>query len=394
MKFLQKILAGVSLAALPLLGHAALSVVAVNSLPFARANQTIELSAAQLALLGENDFTKIHVRDAVGKELVCQAVDTDFDALHKSDMVIFQSDFAAGETKKFTVIAGAKQIYTPNQFKAYGRFVRERFDDFAWENDRIAHRTYGKALETWQGEPLTSSAIDIWSKRTPHLVIDEWYMADNYHVDNGEGFDDYSAGATCGNGGDGIWAADKLWQPKNFVNSRVLANGPIRVLFELDYETFDANGMPFSETRRISLDAGQNLDHYQVSYQVMASLGAYVELARGVGLKKVAGEQKNFNAEHGWLSISQKMEKASGIQGVALVVDPAKLDRHTEDAKNDLLLIKSALNKSGPFSVSYWAGFYWDKSGQFADYAAWEKYVDEFARGTAVPIQVTVTADK
>src|SRR5207247_1448374 len=142
-------------------------------------------------------------------------------------MVIFQADFAANQTKTFVVTVGKKHEYTKEDFKAYGRFVRERFDDFAWENDRIAHRTYGKALETWAGEPLTSSTIDIWSKRTPRMVVDEWYMVDNYHQDTGEGFDGYSAGATRGCGGNGLWAADKLWASKNFVNSRVLANGPI-----------------------------------------------------------------------------------------------------------------------------------------------------------------------
>jgi len=40
-------------------------------------------------------------------------------------------------------------VYTKGQFRAYGRFVRERFDDFRWENDRIAHRMYAKALETY-----------------------------------------------------------------------------------------------------------------------------------------------------------------------------------------------------------------------------------------------------
>lgn len=315
MKTIQKILAVISFTTLPALCHAALTVTAVNPLPFARASQTIELSTAQLAPLGQSDLAKIHVQDAAGKELVCQTVDTDFDAFHKPDMVIFQSDFAANETKKFTVTSGAKQEHTPDQFKAYGRFVRERFDDFAWENDRIAHRTYGKALETWQGEPLTSSSIDIWSKRTPHMVIDEWYMADNYHADSGEGYDDYSAGATTGNGGDGLWFADKLWQPKNFVNSRVLSAGPIRILFELDYEAYDVNGVPVSETRRISLDAGQNLDHYQISYKPPTSFeGRATWTTSAVGLKKVGGEQKNFNADHGWLSISEKMEKTAACK--------------------------------------------------------------------------------
>src|SRR5665213_2764051 len=201
MKKITKIQAAVLTALFPLLmANAAsqLTVKAVNKLQIARTSQTIELSAPQLAPLGENDLEKIHVKDSSGKELLCQAVDTDFDAYHKPDEVIFQSDFAPGETKIFAVTAGAKQAFKPGDYKVYGRFVRERFDDYAWENDLIAHRTYGKALETWQGEPLTSSAIDIWSKLNPKLIINEWYMMGDafYHHLNSNGGDDYSAGAT------------------------------------------------------------------------------------------------------------------------------------------------------------------------------------------------------
>jgi hypothetical protein len=384
MKTTAIILTGSLLVALQLSCSAApLTVTAVNKLPFARASQTIELSAKELAPLGEADLSKVHVQDSSGKEVLCQAVDTDFDAYHKPDMVIFQADFAAGESKKFTVNTGAKWVYTLAQYKAFGRFARERFDDFAWENDRIAHRTYGKGLETWLGEPLTSSTIDIWSKRTTRMVINDWYLQDDYHVDHGEGLDDYSAGATRGNGGSGLWAADKLWVSKNFVNSRVLANGPIRLLFELDYEAFDVNGVKVSETKRISLDAGQNLDHYQSFYKPATS----TDLVVGVGLKKVAGAQKDYNAERGTLTALEKMEKNQGMQGIALIVNPKPLVKPTEDNLNNLLLVKAAPDNS----VSYWAGFFWDKSGQFADYAAWKKYVDEFAQGIASPIAVSVT---
>src|SRR5919197_4913755 len=219
-----------------------LTVTAVNKLNIARQSETIELNAQALAPLGEKDLMKLHVRDSSGKEVLSQAVDTDYDDYHKPDVLIFQADFLPNETKTFTVVAGAKREYSREDFRAYGRFVRERFDDFAWENDLIAHRTYGKALITWKGEPLTSSAIDIWSKRVPRLVINDWYMVDNYHADAGEGLDDYSAGPTRGDGGSGVWAGGRLYAPSNFVDSRVLSNGPIRVLFELVYEPFDAGG--------------------------------------------------------------------------------------------------------------------------------------------------------
>lgn len=357
-----------------------LTVTAVNKLKLARPGETIELSSKHLASLAEKDLNKLHVFDGSGKEVLAQSVDTDYDDYHKPDTLIFQADFAPGETKTFTVSAGAKRVYNKEDFRAYGRFVRERFDDFAWENDRVGHRTYGKALITWKGEPLTSSAIDIWSKRTPKLVINDWYMVDNYHVDLGEGVDAYSAGPTRGCGGSGVWANNQLYIPTNFVDSRVLTNGPIRVMFELVYEPFDANGVKVTKVLRVSLDAGSQLNHFQASYQASAPL------AIAVGLKKVKDEQKDFNAERGWLTTWQTVDKNLGMQGLAVVVNPADADKLAEDTRNNLLVLKP--KTSTP--VSYWAGFAWDRAGRITSADAWKKYVDEFGERVRTPIEVAV----
>ena len=198
------------------------TITAVNKLNIDRPGQTIELSAKDLAALGEKDLTKIHVKDSNGKEMLCQAVDTDGD--YTPDQLIFQANFAAGQTQTFTATVGDKRVYVKDQFRAYGRFVQERCDDFCWENDRIALRIYGKTLETCVLYPLTSSTVDIWSKSTSRMVINDWYMVDNYHGDTGEGGDFYSAGLSRGCGGNGLWAADRVWVSKNFVNSRSLSN--------------------------------------------------------------------------------------------------------------------------------------------------------------------------
>jgi hypothetical protein len=383
MNIFRTVLISMLFAFLPALSTPApvrMTVKAVNRLQMERKNQTIELSFKDLAPLGEKDPAKIHVQNAAGDEIICQAVDTDGD--YTADLIIFQTDFAPGETNNFFVTSGVKWTYTGNQFKAYGRFVRERFDDFAWENDRIAHRMYGKALETWVREPLTSSAVDIWSKRVPRMTINDWYMVDNYHVDNGEGADFYSAGTTRGCGGNGLWAADKLWVSNNFVNSRVLANGPIRVLFELTYEPFDVNGTKVAETKRISLDAGQNLDHFQSFYK---SQGIGGELISAIGLKKTAGDQKEFNAERSWLVQWEKMEKNAGNQGLAIIINPKTFVREAEDRLNRLVLSKADAGGM----VSYWAGFTWDKTG--SDYGSWKTYVDHFAQALLSPVEVTVS---
>ncbi|MEY3897993.1 MAG: hypothetical protein RLZZ214_3514 [Verrucomicrobiota bacterium] len=384
MKLFLKNSAITALIAFPAISQAAqLQVTATNKLPLARASQTIEIPAADLAPLAAKTLNLIHVKDSAGRELVCQALDTNGDELRAFDAVIFQADFAAVETKTFTLSVGTKQLYPKEEYKAFGRFVRERFDDFTWENDLIAHRTYGHALETWKGEPLTSSTIDIWSKRTPRMVVSDWYLADDYHVDHGEGADFYSAGLSRGCGGSGLWADDKLWVSKNFVSSNVLANGPIRVLFELEYAPFPVAGGELSESKRISLDAGQQFDQFQSRYKFVQPVAPTV----AAGLKKVAGETVAVDAAQGWLAKWEKMEKNAGHQGLAVIASPGRFDKHVEDPLNQLVLFKP-----DPTHVTtYWAGFCWDKAGRFTDAAAWTRHVGEFAQGLASPLEIQTT---
>ncbi len=381
-----------ALTSFPTLSFAvSVEISATNKLALSRSSQTIELSVKDLAPLNAKSLNLIHVMDSAGKELVCQAIDNDGDELRTFDAVIFQADFAAGETKTFTASVGSKQVYQKEEYKAFGRFVRERFDDFAWENDRIAHRTYGKALETWKGEPLTSSTIDIWSKRTAGMVVNDWYLADDYHVDHGEGADFYSAGPSRGCGGSGLWANDQLWVSRNFTSSNVLANGPIRVLFELEYAPYSVNGVDVAETKRISLDAGQQFDRFENHYKYGVVAGNRPPpLTAAVGLKKTKGEKVEVNSEQGWLAKWEAMEKNAGHQGLAVITYPKSFEKQAEDPLNQLVLIKPDAQNV----AVYWAGFCWDKAGRFVDEEAWKTHVTEFAQGLSSPIGVTLTLTK
>src|SRR5215471_20831160 len=92
MKPLLAFTAGLILAS-PALALDHLVVKATNPLPLARHSQTIEVSREALAPLGIDDLEKIRVKDASGKEVVSQSVDTDFDDLRLPDEIIFQTDF-------------------------------------------------------------------------------------------------------------------------------------------------------------------------------------------------------------------------------------------------------------------------------------------------------------
>ena len=237
--------------------------------------------------------------------------------------------------------------------------MRERFDDFAWENDRVAHRMYGQALETWQNEPLTSSGVDVWVKRTPRLVVNDWYMADDYHRDHGEGADFYSAGPSRGCGGSGIWNDGQLFVSRNFRRSRVLANGPIRLIFELDYEAWDAGGRSLTERKRVTLDAGAHLNRFESSY----SLYGKADLTWAAGIKKPAAAQLRVEREQGWMRTWEPIRDGNGNLGCAVLLDPAHVVEAAEAGGNALLV--GRWPASGP--AVYHAGSAWDRGPDVED---------------------------
>ena len=373
------------LAFIPVLASAlsaapAASVTVRNSLDIARTSETIVLDAAQLrTMLPVDDVRKVHVRPEGGdKDLIVQGVDTNDDGV--LDQLIFQADFAAKQTRVFLLTVAERQIPGVADYKTYGRFVRERRDDFAWENDRIAHRMYGKELETWPQEPLTSSSVDVWSKRVRNLIINNWYMVDDYHKEHGEGADFYSAGKTRGDGGTGIWSDGKLYPSQNFVATRVYATGPIRVLFELTYDTWTAGGVKVSEKKRISLDAGQNLDRFESRYTIE---GNAANVSHAIGLRKLKNMQMQPTKASGILRTWEPV-KEGGEQGLGVIVDPANVKDWAEDELNYLVLTKIAPNTP----IVHYAGFGWTLSGDFKTVADWDRYLADFAARLRSPLEV------
>lgn len=77
--------------------------------------------------------------------------------------------------------------------RTFARFVPERLDDFAWENDRIAFRMYGPALQKLDGNK-TGSGMDVWCKHVRQPVINSMYARKNYHNDDGHAADTYRPG--------------------------------------------------------------------------------------------------------------------------------------------------------------------------------------------------------
>jgi rhamnogalacturonyl hydrolase YesR len=132
----------------------------------------------------------------------------------KEQKLLFKVDLAPGETRTFYILADSGLAAVPPPIvKTMARYVPERFDDFAWESDRITHRIYGQALIKAEG--TISSGADVWVKKDRRLIVDEMYRTKHYHEDNGEFMDDYRVGKSRGCGGLGIWDGKKLFVSSN-----------------------------------------------------------------------------------------------------------------------------------------------------------------------------------
>lgn len=364
---------------------AAVTVRAENPLPVARADETIALAwgtlRQRLPALGA---TRARVRDlASGAEVVSQVLDANGDGA--PDSLLFQAGFAPGETRLFAVEAVAA---APAKPRVHVKFVPER-TDVAWESDRIAFRTYGQLL--WQLENLHSSGVDVWVKRTRDLVLDKWYAGghDFYHHDRGEGADFYKVGSTLGGGATAVWRNGAMHRAENFRTHRIVADGPIRLVFELDFDPWNAGGLRVTERKRISMDAGHNMYRQESVFRAEGSdtLTYALGFVKRPGLVGSTSRANRWAWLSGWGPVENKYgEGGHGDLGTAVMTDRARVSDVKETGDHYVLL---ATARSGE-PVVHWIGAGWTGSRDFRGVEDWWAHLDDWARRLEHPIRVTL----
>ena len=372
----------------------AVTVTVKNNLSLARESETVSIPIGELeGLVREFGAENILIRDGeTDSVLVSQPLDIDGDGT--VDAILFQTNIGAHAEKAFTITGApnAAALRPRSDTRTYARFVPERTDDYAWENDRVAFRTYGPVAQQLveQGKPggTLTSGMDAWLKRVTYPVIDKWYEgyqqnSNFYHIDRGEGYDPYHVGKSRGIGGIGVLENDSLYVSKNFTGYKTIAEGPIRTVFELTYAPWQANGRTITETKRISLDLGSNLSYFEEQLQSDRPVPNYTV---GISLHGKEGEVKASPGQ-GWFRYWEPMDSA--MLGTGIVLAPAAVQSYKDhrvdkpDQSHLYVLVK-------PGKVTYYAGFGWSGSGQFRTKEEWDQYLSDFAKRLASPLEVKV----
>ena len=244
-----------------------------------------------------------------------------------------------------------------------------RYGDILWENDRTAHRIYGRALEAV--EPPSGSGIDSWGKNVRWPFMDRQLRTGDQHAFHGEGLDFYNVGTGRGAGGLGIWHDNKLWTSRNYQSSRIFSSGNDVADFEVRYAPWPVDvGRLVWETRRFTLPLGTHFT------RMVSTIGSNQSgpLIVGIGIgRRTTGEGGDLTVDRarGLLSWWGPDDSHHGRMAIAIRVDPAIIVDVRNDADNHLVLLR--VRPGRPFV--YYSGSAWSLGeGGFNDRAAWERY--------------------
>ena len=391
------------------------TITVANSLPTPRSTELAEVDAS-LIQARLDGITTFFITDADGKEVPSQ--------ITYDGKLIFPVGVPAKGKSIYYAQKGQPSVYEP---KVFGRQFPERVDDMAWENDKVAFRCYGPALQR-SGE--RAWGYDVWNKRTSRLIVearyaseldpdmqraiqklrnigqgnlaDDLYNAISYHVDHGNGMDCYKVGSTLGCGTAALYVNERIQYPRCYATYEILDRGPLRFTVKLAYGTENIDGMAVFETRIISLDAGSHLNKAVISY---SGLKQETPLAVGIVVHNENPNAYVQNNTGGYMCYedlgdpNQYKEKYRAKQNADFghiyvgTVFPQTTKEMKYQSENGLpgayghILAISSVNNASPFT--YYFGSAWSKF-DVRTQAEWQQRIDWTMRNIRQPLKVEI----
>jgi len=156
----------------------------------------------------------------------------------------------------------------------------------AWENDLIGFRNYYDAR----------NGMDIFGKRTPDMVLHSVGLGDDYHSLQDWGMDILKVGTSLGAGSIALAIDDEVHRigPDSKGTFKMISNGPLRAIFDLDFTDWELEGTSYNVKHRIIIEAGKRYYHAKVWVDPVPTTGKLV-----TGLVNLhADSAELFNSEH------------------------------------------------------------------------------------------------
>jgi len=336
----------------------------INNIDLDRKDESVEIPMHKISKLNGKFFSVINKYDKL---------EIPYQKLSDGGLLI-KTDFKSKEKKHILFVEKPPKNIEP---KVYGRQIPERYDDFAWENDKIAFRMYGKALESVPNQ--NAWGMDAWAKKTSKLIINDWYKKNDYHVDHGEGLDFFHVGKSLG-AGDILPLIDgELAYLGNYENFKIINSGPLRITFQLEYPEKIFKNYRISSIKTISLDSGSYMNKVSIKYHFkeIPKLDVFAGIVHfdtnGI---KIIDPSGNISAYWGENS-------KNGIMGIATIF----VDKN-EKIKDLLQHIGKKISLKNDEIFTFYSGAVWDKAGEIESSNEWKKYLENFTYRIKNPIKI------
>ncbi|MFP5080925.1 DUF4861 family protein [Pedobacter sp. JCM 36344] len=314
----------------------------------------------------------------LGKDNIELPFQLEYKGLPVIQNLLVQVTISAGKVLKLKIVDGKPVTLTP---KVFGRYVPERKDDFAWENDKVAFRMYGKALEATNENAY---GIDVWAKRTDKLILNKWYKSGDYHADHGDGLDYYNVGFTLGAGDVAPYVEGKIAFPKNYRKWKILDQGPLRFSFQLEYDEWDVEGTLVKVTKQFSLDAGSQLNRVEATFSFSNGNGL-LPVVVGIVKRKEKGTISSIVNNNGVLGYWEPEHGLDGVLGIGTIM----LSPSNKSIETETHLLQETMSKNGE-AVIYYTGAAWNKAGAISTAEEWFRYLNLYKSTINSPLEIKI----
>ncbi len=342
-----------------------------------RLDEVVEIAASDLQLTAQN-VGHFALYDENNNSIPYEVVYRD----SVPSSILFQVSIRGGMQDTYTWKEG--KPLSPKT-KVFARFVPERKDDFAFENEYAAYRMYGPAL----ANEYPSNGVDLWLKCTDELVVDSFYYRElqqgySYHIDWGKGLDCYKVGHTLGCGGIAPFYHDSLMVGKHYNTWEILEQGALRTTFRLSYDNME---------QTITLQAGTPYCQSQIVFKPFVADMTIIDtfqVAAGIYLHDSL-DNVSYQQQGHWIAYAENAVSDAGVpagRNYAGVIMPQAIETRIVD--NSLLTLAPYV--AGDTITYYFAGG-WSK-WHFPNDADWFTEIAKQSDLLNYPLQVTIEQER
>ena len=380
-----------------------------------RLSEIVELNVHDLGFSEKESFV---VKGPSGEEITYQ--------ITKDGNVLFLvEELKAGQSADYTFRKGTP---VSAQTLSCGREYADKHDvpqDVAWENDKVGFRLY--SLET----SPKAAGYDLFAKRgTSFPVLADFYAKNidnspawdkyyelletegkesalkykrdslSFHIDRGYGLDCYQVGPTLGAGVASLFDESGILYQSGYESFEIIENGPLRFKTKFTFAPREiGKDSSVVETRIVTLDAGSQLNHTSVHYE-LATLDANgsavssdlsdCKILTGIALREKGGEcfqtEKYISyASPTQVLVDEWIEMRNGDENGTLYVGhvfPANV--RTDIRESHVVAISEYDSETG---FEYFWGFGWDRAG-IQTHEQWNEYLETFALQIQTPLTI------